>query len=132
MINGKKCQDVQFLTEAVEAVINMEGNRRSAYDPDEYEDEQRERQMKKHLNEMFKDFASKVETLAEANGYRSVSSSSSSSSSRSSSSIRRRRRRTRTSNHSPPQGQIQSITVIITIPSMTWWSSHPPLKAEVA
>ena len=60
MINKKKAQDVQFFTEVVESVINMEGTRRSAYDPDEIEEEQREREVKKRLNALFKDFCQKV------------------------------------------------------------------------
>jgi nucleosome binding factor SPN SPT16 subunit len=51
MINKKKTQDVQFYTEVVESMIDMEGTRRSTYDPDEIEEEQREREIKRRLNE---------------------------------------------------------------------------------
>jgi len=69
MINKKKAQDVQFYTEVVESVINMEGARRSTYDPDEIEEEQRERVLKKRLNDLFKDFAQKVQQVAQANDH---------------------------------------------------------------
>lgn len=66
MINKKKAQDVQFYTEVVEAVISMEGTRRSNYDPDEIEEEQREKELRKRLNESFRDFCQKVVAVAEA------------------------------------------------------------------
>ncbi len=69
MINKKKAQDVQFYTEVVESVINMEGARRSTYDPDEIEEEQRERVLKKRLNDLFKDFAQKVQQVAQAHDH---------------------------------------------------------------
>lgn len=69
MINKKKAQDVQFYTEVVESVINMEGARRSTYDPDEIEEEQRERVLKKRLNDLFKDFAQRVQQVAQAHDH---------------------------------------------------------------
>ena len=70
MIGKKKQQDVQFFTEVVEAssLVNEAGGRRM-YDPDEMDDEQRERQLKKTLNNAFKEFAKKVEGVAKRNGY---------------------------------------------------------------
>lgn len=65
LIGKKKQKDVQFMTEVVEASLNLEGARHSAYDPDEIEDEQREREMKKRLNQAFKEFCQKVEKVAE-------------------------------------------------------------------
>ena len=65
MIGKKKQKDVQFYTEVVDASLNLEGARRSSYDPDELDDEQREREMKKRLNMAFKDFCKKVQRLAQ-------------------------------------------------------------------
>jgi nucleosome binding factor SPN SPT16 subunit len=54
--NGKKKQEnVQFFTEVVEASEQVDGNKRSMYDPDEMDDEQRQRQLRKKLNEAFKE-----------------------------------------------------------------------------
>lgn len=63
MIGKKKFRDVQFYTEVVEASMQLE-NRSSAFDPDEVDDEQRERQLRKKLNVAFKEFARKVESTA--------------------------------------------------------------------
>lgn len=43
MVGKKKTQDVQFYTEVMEAVQTLDAGRRSMYDPDEFEEEQRER-----------------------------------------------------------------------------------------
>lgn len=64
LIGKKKYRDIQFLTEVVEASVNLDNNRRSAYDPEELDDEQRERQMKKTLNLAFREFCKKVEKVA--------------------------------------------------------------------
>lgn len=64
LIGKKKHKDVQFYTEVVESSLNLEGARRSSYDPDELDDEQREREMRKRLNLAFKEFCSKVEKVA--------------------------------------------------------------------
>jgi nucleosome binding factor SPN SPT16 subunit len=50
LIGKKKQKDVQFFTEVIESSLNLEGARRSSYDPDELDDEQREREMRKRLN----------------------------------------------------------------------------------
>ncbi len=54
MINKKKTTDIQFMTEVpIDVTVNLEGNQsRSMYDPDEYEEEQKEKNMKKKLNEV--------------------------------------------------------------------------------
>ena len=39
-LGKKKQKDVQFYTEVIEASENLESSRRSAYDPDELDDEQ--------------------------------------------------------------------------------------------
>ena len=69
MIGKKKQQDIQFFTEVIDASQAVDAGKRSMYDPDEMDDEQRERQLKKRLNEAFKDFARKVEGVARKNGY---------------------------------------------------------------
>ena len=65
MIGKKKQKDVQFFTEVVDSSLNLDGARRSSYDPDEIENEQQEREMKKRLNAAFKDFCRKVQKLAQ-------------------------------------------------------------------
>ena len=47
-------------TEAIDSTVNLDGAKRSNYDPDEMVEEQRERQLRKRLNNHFKDFAAKV------------------------------------------------------------------------
>ena len=64
MIGKKKQKDVQFFTEVIEASLNLESSRRSSYDPDELDDEQREREMRRRLNTAFKEFCLKVEKVA--------------------------------------------------------------------
>jgi nucleosome binding factor SPN SPT16 subunit len=50
--------------QVIESSVNLDGNRRSSYDPDELDGEQREREMKKRLNLAFKEFCVKVEKVA--------------------------------------------------------------------
>lgn len=69
MVGKKKQQDIQFFTEVVDASQAVDIGRRSMYDPDEMDDEQRERQLRKRLNEAFKDFCKKVELVMRKNGY---------------------------------------------------------------
>jgi nucleosome binding factor SPN SPT16 subunit len=64
MIGKKKQKDVQFYTEVIDASENLESSRRSAYDPDELDDEQRTKETRKRLNTAFKEFCQKVEKLA--------------------------------------------------------------------
>ena len=68
MVGNKKHENVQFFTEVVEASEQVDGNRRSMYDPDEMDQEQRERQLRKKLNEAFKEFCKKVEHTAKSCG----------------------------------------------------------------
>jgi nucleosome binding factor SPN SPT16 subunit len=72
MIGKKKHSDVQFYTEVIEASQAVENSRRSMYDPDEMDDEQRERQLRKRLNLAFKEFCKKVDAVAKNNGYTSL------------------------------------------------------------
>ena len=71
LVGKKKSQNVQFLTEVsgpmanavslissymvqvVDASVALDSARRSMYDPDELDEEQRERQLRKKLNEMY-------------------------------------------------------------------------------
>ena len=69
MVGKKKHVDIQFFTEVMEATQAVDNARRSMYDPDEMEDEQRERQLRKRLNQAFKDFCKKVDGVAKRNGY---------------------------------------------------------------
>jgi len=68
MIGKKKHKDIQFFTEIIEASQAVD-NRRNGYDPDEMDDEQRERQLRKRLNHAFKEFCKKVDAVAKKNGY---------------------------------------------------------------
>ena len=69
MVGKKKQKDIQFFTEVVDASQTVDMGRRSMYDPDEMDDEQRERQLRKKLNEAFKEFCRKVENTAKKNDY---------------------------------------------------------------
>lgn len=69
MIGKKKQKDIQFFTEVVDASQTVDAGRRSMYDPDEMDDEQRERQLRKKLNEAFKEFCRKVESVARRNSF---------------------------------------------------------------
>ena len=65
MIGKKKTQDVQFYQEVMEAVQNLDGGRRNMYDPDEIEDEQRERERQKKIQKEFSHFAKRVQDVWE-------------------------------------------------------------------
>jgi len=69
MIGRKKQSDIQVFTEVVDASQAVNGGRRSMYDPEEMDDEQRERQLRKKLNDAFKDYCRKVESVAKKNGF---------------------------------------------------------------
>ena len=69
MVGKKRQKDIQFFTEVVDASQTVDTGRRSMYDPDEMDDEQRERQLRKKLNAAFRDFGKKVDAVAKKNGY---------------------------------------------------------------
>lgn len=48
-VGKKKAVDVQFYTEVMESVQTIDAGRRSMYDPDELEEEQRERDTKNRV-----------------------------------------------------------------------------------
>ncbi|GAB2214564.1 hypothetical protein Droror1_Dr00018916 [Drosera rotundifolia] len=63
MVGTKKTKDVQFYREVMDMVQNVGGGRRSAYDPDEIEEEQRERDRKNKINMEFHAFAHRVNDI---------------------------------------------------------------------
>ncbi|KAK9143266.1 hypothetical protein Syun_012666 [Stephania yunnanensis] len=63
MVGNKKTKDVQFYVEVMDVVQTLGGGRRSAYDPDEIEEEQRERDRKNRTNTDFQNFVNKVNDL---------------------------------------------------------------------
>ncbi|RDX60939.1 FACT complex subunit SPT16, partial [Mucuna pruriens] len=63
MVGNKKTKDVQFYVEVMDMVQNVGGGKRSAYDPDELEEEQRERQRKNKINVEFQTFVNRVNDL---------------------------------------------------------------------
>uniref|UniRef100_A0A0D9W3H9 FACT complex subunit n=1 Tax=Leersia perrieri TaxID=77586 RepID=A0A0D9W3H9_9ORYZ len=60
MVGNKKTKDVQFYVEVMDVVQTLGGTRRSALDPDEIEEEQRERDRKNRINMDFQNFVNKV------------------------------------------------------------------------
>ncbi|PKA51534.1 FACT complex subunit SPT16 [Apostasia shenzhenica] len=60
MVGNKKTLDIQFYVEVMDVVQTLGGGRRSALDPDEIEEEQRERDRKNKINLEFQNFVSKV------------------------------------------------------------------------
>ncbi|WIA33317.1 hypothetical protein OEZ86_006455 [Tetradesmus obliquus] len=65
MIGNKKCKDVQFYCEVVDLVVDLvqtlDGGRRNMYDPDEIEEEQREREKRNKINADFNQFVRRVQ-----------------------------------------------------------------------
>ena len=64
MMGKKKTKEVQFYVEVMEASYSLDNARRSGYDPDELEEEQRERQLRKRMNSEFQNFVKKIEDQA--------------------------------------------------------------------
>ena len=65
LLNKKKTSDISFYTEAIEASTALSKNRRNMYDPDEMDEEQRERKMRRLLNKNLLKFCKKVHTHVE-------------------------------------------------------------------
>jgi nucleosome binding factor SPN SPT16 subunit len=63
MVGKKKTHDVQVSAQVMDAVQNLDGGRRSLYDPDEIEDEQRERERRNRVNADFAAFTQRVQEL---------------------------------------------------------------------
>ncbi|KAL1528547.1 hypothetical protein AB1Y20_009890 [Prymnesium parvum] len=64
MIGKKKTKDVQFYVEIMEASYSLDNAHRSGFDPDELEEEQRERALRNRMNQEFQNFVRKVEEQA--------------------------------------------------------------------
>ncbi|KAK4427570.1 FACT complex subunit SPT16 [Sesamum alatum] len=63
MVGNKKTKDVQFYVEVMDVVQTIGGGKRSAYDPDEIEEEQRERDRKNKISLDFQNFVNRVNDL---------------------------------------------------------------------
>ncbi|XP_060167395.1 FACT complex subunit SPT16-like [Lycium barbarum] len=63
MVGNKKTKDVQFYVEVMDVVQTLGGGKRSAYDPDEIEEEQRERDRKNKINMDFQSFVNRVNDI---------------------------------------------------------------------
>ncbi|KAL5724319.1 DNA helicase [Ranunculus cassubicifolius] len=63
MVGNKKSKDVQFYVEVMDVVQTLGGSRRSANDPDEIEEEQRERDRKNRINSDFNNFVTRINEL---------------------------------------------------------------------
>ncbi|KAI3435579.1 hypothetical protein D9Q98_001644 [Chlorella vulgaris] len=61
MVAKKKATDVQFYTEVMDSVQTLDAGRRSMYDPDEIEEEQRERERRNQINRQFSQFVKRVQ-----------------------------------------------------------------------
>ncbi|KAI3990766.1 hypothetical protein MKX01_037902 [Papaver californicum] len=60
MVGTKKTKDVQLYIEVMDVVQTLGGGRRSNHDPDEIDEEQRERDRKNRINMDFSNFVNKV------------------------------------------------------------------------
>ena len=63
MMGKKKTKDVQFYVEVMEASYALDNHRRSGYDPDELEEEQRERALRNRMNQEFQNFVKKARAM---------------------------------------------------------------------
>lgn len=65
MMGKKKTRDIQFYAEVIDASQDLGQARKAMYDPDELEDEQREREKRNKINVEFQQFVKKVQDLWE-------------------------------------------------------------------
>ena len=65
MVGKKKTKDVQFYVTVIDAVESLDQNRRSYYDPEEIEEEQREKERRAKVNQEFQLFVKRVQELWE-------------------------------------------------------------------
>lgn len=65
MVANKKTKDVQCYAEVMESVQTLDTGKRSMYDPDEIEEEQREREKRNKVNAEFQQFVRRVQELWE-------------------------------------------------------------------
>ena len=68
MVGKKKTVDVQFYTEVMDVVQTLDAGRRAAYDPDEIEEEQRERELRARINKTYQAFVKRVQGEVWADG----------------------------------------------------------------
>lgn len=67
MVGRTKTLDIQFYAEVVDGSTSLDQSRRKMYDPDEIDEENRERQLRKRLNQAFKSFCNQVIQVVEKN-----------------------------------------------------------------
>ncbi|KAH7829846.1 putative metallopeptidase family M24 containing protein [Monocercomonoides exilis] len=76
IVNKKKTRDVQFYVEVVEQSRALDARSMRSYDVDEIEEERREQEQKKRINNSFKNFARRIEqyteTLASTGGSQQI------------------------------------------------------------
>ncbi|MEW5314857.1 MAG: hypothetical protein WDW38_006322 [Sanguina aurantia] len=60
MVGTKKHKDIQVYSEVMDVAQTLDAGRRSAYDPDEIEEEQRERERRNKTNQEFSSFVKRV------------------------------------------------------------------------
>lgn len=72
MVGNKKTKDVQFYVEVMDVVQTLGGGKRSAYDPDEIEEEQRERDRRNKINMDFQNFVNRVNELWGQNQFKGL------------------------------------------------------------
>ncbi|KAL6764928.1 global transcription factor [Haematococcus lacustris] len=65
MLGNKKTKDVQFYSEVADVVQTLDNGRRNMYDPDEIEEEQRERERRNKINQEFQVFVKRVQEIWE-------------------------------------------------------------------
>lgn len=65
MMGNKKTKDVQFYAEVMDVVQTLDGGRRALHDPDELEEEQRERERRNKINADFQQFVRRVQEMWE-------------------------------------------------------------------
>eukprot|EP00743_Colponemidia_sp_Colp-15_P004304 GILK01004643.1.p1 GENE.GILK01004643.1~~GILK01004643.1.p1 ORF type:complete len:1051 (-),score=281.73 GILK01004643.1:164-3265(-) len=68
LVGKKKSKDVQFYTEVGVQTDDLAQRRRAGYDPDEFMEEERERELRKKLNNEFKRFVDGAEQLSQQSG----------------------------------------------------------------
>ena len=60
LVNKRKCKNLCFYMTIIEASEALDDSRRNMYDPDEIDEEQRQRKLRKRLNKQFYEFCKKV------------------------------------------------------------------------
>lgn len=60
LVNKRRCKDLSFYMTIIDSSQALDESRRNMYDPDEVDEEQRQRKLRKRLNKQFYEFAQKV------------------------------------------------------------------------